>query len=136
MKLPTQRFEEEIYATLRFVTGFLFMWHGTQKLFVFPVSSPFDPPAYIVYVAGPIELIGGLFIAIGLFTRWTSFLCSGLMAFAYWIAHGYKAILPIENHGELAVLYCFIFSLLCCTRWWKMEYRHQKRSGVLAMVAA
>ena len=64
---------------------------------------------FVFYVAGPIELIGGVLLVIGLFTRWTAFVCSGLMAAAYWMAHGFKGLLPIQNHGELAVIYCFVF---------------------------
>ena len=102
-----QSYTDQTYALMRIFTGLLFLWHGTQKLFGFPMPMPFEAPAFIVYVAGPIELIGGLLIMAGLFTRWTAFLCSGLMAVAYWMAHGMKAFFPIENGGELAVLYCF-----------------------------
>jgi putative oxidoreductase len=94
---------------MRIVTGFLFLWHGAQKLFSFPTAMPGGVPAFITYIAGPIELIGGILVMIGLFTRWSGFLASGLMASAYWMAHGTKALLPIQNNGELAVLYCFVF---------------------------
>lgn len=97
------------YALMRIVAGFLFLWHGAQKLFGFPSAMPPGVPEYITYIAGPIELIGGILIMVGLFTRWSSFLASGLMAFAYWIGHGTKALLPILNNGELAALYCFVF---------------------------
>jgi putative oxidoreductase len=97
------------YALLRIVAGFLFLWHGVQKLFGFPSGMPDGVPAFITYVAGPIELIGGVLVMIGLFTPWTAFIASGQMAFAYWIGHGTKALLPIQNQGELAVLYCFAF---------------------------
>jgi putative oxidoreductase len=60
-------------------------------------------------VAGPIELIGGILVMIGLFTSPAAFLSSGLMAAAYWMAHGFQGLLPIQNHGELAALYCFAF---------------------------
>ncbi len=103
-----RRFDGETYALLRIVTGFLFLWHGSQKLFGFPQAAP-DAPAFILYVAGSIEFIGGLLVAVGLFTRWAAFLCSGLMASAYWMAHGTKHILPLLNEGELAALYCFVF---------------------------
>jgi putative oxidoreductase len=61
--------------------------------------------------AGVLEFVGGLFILLGLFTRWTAFILSGLMAVAYWMAHGLngKGFLPLVNGGELAVLYCFVF---------------------------
>ena len=83
------KYEREIYAALRIVVGFLFFWHGMQKLFGIPAPMP-EIPAMIKYVAGSIELVGGAMIAIGLMTRWAAFLSSGLMAAAYWMAHGTK----------------------------------------------
>ena len=103
-----RRFEDESYALLRIMAGALFLWHGTQKLFGFPKDVP-EAPAFVIYVAGSIELVGGLLVAIGLFTRWAAFLCSGLMAAAYWMAHGTKHFFPMLNGGELAALYCFVF---------------------------
>lgn len=105
-------YESQTYAALRIVTGLVFLWHGSQKLFGFPVPMPVEAPTSILYVAGPIELVGGALVMIGLFTRWAAFLCSGLMAAAYWMAHGTKALFPLENGGELAVLYCFVFLFL------------------------
>ena len=101
-------FQAQAYALLRIVTGFLLLWHGTQKLFGMPIPAPPLPP-FVIGIAGPIELVGGLLVMIGLFAGWAAFLCSGLMAFAYWMVHGTNALLPIQNHGELAVLFCFIF---------------------------
>lgn len=101
--------EAEVYAALRIVTGFLFLWHGMGKLFGFPEPMPPGVPAFIIWVAGPIELFGGILVMIGLFTRPAAFLASGLMAFAYWMGHGTKALLPVVNGGELAVVYCFLF---------------------------
>lgn len=100
------------YALMRIVAGFLFLWHGAQKLFGFPSAMPPGVPEYITYIAGPIEMIGGILIMVGLFTSWSAFLASGLMAFAYWIGHGTKALLPILNNGELAALYCFVFMFI------------------------
>jgi putative oxidoreductase len=102
-------YHSQTYALLRIVAGFLFLWHGAQKLFGFPSPPPEGTPAFIIYVAGSIELIGGILVMIGLFTRWAAFLCSGLMAAAYWMAHGTNALLPLVNQGELAALYCFVF---------------------------
>ncbi len=103
------RYNGETYAVMRFMTGLLFLFHGAQKLFAFPVEMGRDAPAFIIYLAGPIELVGGILIAIGLLTRWAAFISSGLMAAAYWMAHGTQALWPIVNQGELAVLYCFVF---------------------------
>ena len=99
----------QAYALLRIVVGFLFPWYGVQKLFGFPSPMPAGVPAFVTYIAGPIELVGGVLVMIGLLTRWAAFLCSGLMAAAYWMGHGTNALLPIQNRGDLAVLYCFVF---------------------------
>jgi putative oxidoreductase len=109
MKPFMSNYNSQCYALMRIVAGFLFLWHGAQKLFGIPSAIPGEIPAFITYIAGPIELIGGTLVMIGLFTRWSAFLASGLMAAAYWIGHGTKALLPILNNGELAALYCFVF---------------------------
>ncbi len=101
------KYENQIYAILRIVAGFLFFWHGSQKLFGFP--SGHETPLYIIAIAGTIEFMGGILVMIGLFTRWAAFISSGEMAYAYWSIHGTMAALPIMNHGELALLYCFLF---------------------------
>jgi putative oxidoreductase len=103
------RYERETWALMRIVAGFLFLWHGSQKLFSFPVPAMEGIPAFITYGAGGIELIGGALVMIGLMTRWAAFIASGTMAVAYWMAHGLNAPFPIANGGELAALYCFVF---------------------------
>jgi putative oxidoreductase len=105
-------YSSQTYALLRIVTGLLFAHHGSQKLLDFPIEAHAGMPEYITYVAGPIELIGGLLVLVGLFTTWAAFISSGLMAVAYWMVHGLNSLFPIENQGELAVLYCFIFLLI------------------------
>lgn len=105
----SDRFGLYAYALMRMVTGFLFTWHGMQKIFGFPGTMPPGAPAFVKYGAGLIELIGGPLVMIGLMTRPAAFICSGMCAFAYWLAHGTKALLPIQNGGELAALYCFVF---------------------------
>lgn len=102
-------FAPQTYALMRIAVGLLFLWHGSQKLLGFPVAAPAGLPGFIVAIAGPIELIGGTLVMIGLFTHGAAFLCSGLMAAAYWMMHGTQALFPIINHGELAALYCFVF---------------------------
>jgi putative oxidoreductase len=99
----------ETYAAMRIMVGLLFLFHGAEKLLSWPHPPPPEVPAFVIYSAGPIELVGGVLVAIGLQTRWAAFFCSGLMAAAYWMAHGTKHLLPMMNQGELAVLYCFVF---------------------------
>ena len=102
------RYETLIYTVLRIVAGFLFLWHGAQKLFDIPHAGS-TIPAYIVYIAGPIEFLGGILIMAGLWTRIAAFISSGEMAYAYWTVHALHGVLPLVNHGELAVIYCFLF---------------------------
>lgn len=100
--------EKYAYALMRIIVGFLFLWHGSQKLFNIPAFN-YPMPAFIHYVGGSIEFFGGLLVMVGLGTRWAAFIASGEMAVAYWMGHGTKAFLPLINQGEMAVLYCFIF---------------------------
>jgi len=111
MEFFMNRFGAQAYAAMRIVAGLLFACHGAQKLFGFPAPAP-GAPAFVLYVAGPIEFFGGLLVAAGLFTPQAAFLCSGLMAFAYWTAHGTRGVFPLLNGGELAALYCFVFLYL------------------------
>lgn len=106
----TTAFRPHLLSVLRIVTGFLFIQHGGQKLLGYPVPmrSGFDLFS-LSSIAGSLELIGGALMIVGLFTRPTAFLLSGLMAFAYFIAHAPHGFWPIANKGELAVLYCFVF---------------------------
>jgi putative oxidoreductase len=115
------RYSPYIYALLRIVAGFLFVWHGTQKLFKFPPSPPNPcqcPPSppmsdfmqTLMPIGGVIELVTGLLIIFGLFAGFAAFIASGMMAVAYFISHfSMQYFLPIQNRGELAVLYCFVF---------------------------
>lgn len=102
------KYQEETYALLRIISGFLFIWHGTQKLFNFPADFPY-PLNPLMYAAGTIELVGGALVMVGLLTRPAAFVCSGTMAVAYWMAHGMSNFFPILNGGELAALFCFAF---------------------------
>ena len=101
-------------SLLRFISGFLMLWHGTQKLFNFPPTERGAAGDPFMIFAGVVEFGGGLLLVLGLFTRWAAFLLSGTMAVAYWLAHGMngKGFLPILNGGELAVLYCFVYLYL------------------------
>lgn len=106
-----------VLSVLRIITGFLFIWHGSQKLLGFPPMQPAPPPdamppMALIVTAGILELFGGLLILVGLFTRPTAFILSGMMAAAYFMAHAPQGFLPLQNGGETAVLYCFVFLLL------------------------
>jgi putative oxidoreductase len=102
-----QRYGGQTYALMRIVTSFLFLWHGMSKLFDFP--KPSGAPEWVVYGAGPIELIGGALIMIGLFTRPAAFIASGMAAVGYFVVHAKQGFFPIMNGGETIVLYCFVF---------------------------
>src|SRR5471030_2411315 len=103
-----------ILGLLRIVVGFLFLQHGTAKLFGVPHIAMFDGLQLfsLMGLAGVLELGGGLLVLIGLFTRPSAFVLSGFMAVAYFMAHAPKGPLPILNEGELAVVYCFVFLYL------------------------
>ncbi len=98
-----------LYALLRIVAGLLFAMHGTQKLFGWPGDGSTVELASMMGLAGIIELVGGLMIAFGFLTSWAAFIASGEMAVAYFMAHAPQGGWPIENQGELAVLYAFLF---------------------------
>ena len=102
------RFEPHLYAALRIVAGLLFALHGAQKLFGV-LGGKQMPLLSQMGLAGVIEFVGGLMIAAGLFTSWVAFIASGQMAVAYFQAHAPRGPWPIQNGGELAVLYCFLF---------------------------
>ncbi|WP_205499877.1 DoxX family protein [Rufibacter psychrotolerans] len=103
------RYAPHLYALLRIVAGIMFALHGTQKLFGWPGDKGPVELASLAGVAGILELVTGVMIALGFFTSWAAFVASGVMAVAYFMAHGSQGGLPIENQGELAVLYCFLF---------------------------
>lgn len=102
-----KNYEGQTYALMRAVMGFLFLWHGTQKLLGFPGESMAG--GYVKWVAGGIEMVGGALIMIGLFTAPAAFLASGLMAAAYFMAHASNDLWPILNGGERAIMWCFAF---------------------------
>ncbi|OHD05196.1 DoxX family protein [Sphingopyxis sp. RIFCSPHIGHO2_12_FULL_65_19] len=107
-------FGEQAYALLRIVSGLLFLAHGVQKFFNFPVKFPMELNP-MLQAAGAIELIAGGLIVVGLFTRPAAFVASGMSAVGYWVAHGSQGAFPIVNGGETIALYCFIF-LFIATR--------------------
>ena len=109
----SNRFVSPAYALFRLVTGLLFTCHGAQKLFGALGGTRMTAP--VMVAAGAIELVGGLLIAAGLFASFAAFLASGEMAVAYFMGHASHGFLPIVNHGELAVLYCFAFLFIAAS---------------------
>jgi len=100
-----------LLSILRIVSGLLFLQHGTAKHLKFPTVPMFAKldPMSLPGIAGYLELVGGVLLVLGLFTRTTAFILSGLMAVAYFLAHAPRDFYPLINQGELAVLYCFVF---------------------------
>jgi putative oxidoreductase len=110
MDLPwLSRWQPQLLALLRIVAGLLFVEHATQKFFAFPAPFPVHPLPTMLIAAGVIELLAGVLITVGLFTRLAAFIASGEMAVAYFMGHATKGFWPAVNGGEGAILFCFIF---------------------------
>jgi putative oxidoreductase len=103
------RWRPEALAVLRIMTGLLFLSHGTGKLLGFPDIGMNAELFSLVGLSAVLELVGGILLVLGLFTRPVAFILSGEMAVAYFMAHAPQGFFPIVNQGELAVLYCFVF---------------------------
>jgi putative oxidoreductase len=101
-------------SVLRIAAGLAFLEHGTGKLLGFPGGLPFidKMPTGMLYFTGTMELVGGVLIVLGLFTRPVAFVLSGFMAAAYFMAHFPMSFFPAINMGEAALLYCFVFLYL------------------------
>ena len=113
MNPPFSKWAPWLLSVLRIVTAFMFVEHGTQKWLSFPGARSTPTQLFSLSgVAGLLELVGGFLLLFGLFTRPVAFVLSGLMAFAYFIAHAPQGFWPILNRGELAALYCFVFLYL------------------------
>ena len=107
--------EPRMLSILRIMVGLMFLEHGTSKLLNFP--PPANPRAYDLLtlnpgLQGPLELVGGLLLALGLFTRPVAFILAGDMAVAYFMSHAPRGFFPLLNGGIAALLYCFIFLYL------------------------
>ena len=111
------RYTPYALAALRIVTALIFMAHGTQKLFGFPAppQSGQPPLLSLLGIGGVMELVGGILILLGLFTRPVAFLLAGEMAVAYWLFHFPRNFYPVLNGGDAAILYCFVFLLFVFT---------------------
>ncbi len=100
-----------LLSILRIMSGLLFLQHGTAKHLKIPFvqSMANASPTSLSGIAGILELVGGVLLILGLFTRPTAFILSGMTAVAYFVAHAPRGFYPILNQGELAILYCFVF---------------------------
>ena len=115
-------------SVLRAMTGLLFLEHGTQKFFAFPSAGPDLTPLLIVQ--GLLELVGGILMVIGLFTRPVAFILAGDMAVAYFMRHAPRGFFPQVNGGQLAILFCFVFLYLFVAgggAWSVDQYRARSR---------
>jgi len=123
-----------LLSVLRIMTGLLFISHGTAKFFQFPLVEYFKdgvPLFSMLGLSGVLELVGGLLIIIGLFTRVTAFVLSGMMAVAYFMAHAPQGLFPILNQGELAIMYCFVFLYIAAAGAgpWSLDATREKTFG-------
>lgn len=103
-----------VLSIVRIAVALLIIEHGSQKLFGFPTPPLTGAPAAfsLIWYAAVLEFVGGLLLLVGLATRPVAFVLSGEMAFAYWMVHAPRSRFPIENGGDAAILFCFIFLLL------------------------
>ena len=116
MELPwLSRWQPQLLAILRIVTGLLFFEHATQKFFAFPMPFPVHPLPGILIAAGVIELLAGVLVTLGLFTRLAAFIASGEMAIGYFMMHFPQSFWPAVNKGEAAILYCFVFLFIAAS---------------------
>lgn len=124
------RHAPQMLSVLRIITALLFLSHGLSKIFGIPMSSAsFPSPWTLLWIAGMLELIGGLLLLVGLFSRPVAFLLAGEMAVAYWMVHAPKHFWPVLNGGEAAILFCFVF-LYVAIRGpgpWSVDCRLQRR---------
>ena len=122
------RFAPQIFALTRIIAGLMFACHGAQKLLPVLGGPKADNP--LSMVAGSIELVAGTLIALGLFASYAAFLSSGTMAVAYFMAHATKGFWPLQNRGELAIIYCWFFLFVAAhgSGIWSLDGLLRKRS--------
>jgi putative oxidoreductase len=120
-----------LLSVLRIVTAFLYMLHGTQKMFSWPVPArgPYELMT-LAGVSGVLEVFGGALLLLGLFSRPVAFLLSGHMAFAYFIGHASRAFWPQANGGELAIMFCFTFLYIAGRGTRSVEHRRGAQARI------
>jgi putative oxidoreductase len=103
-------YQPQLLSLLRIVVGLLFVCHGTAKVLGFPAVEGVPPPGLsLAGLSGPLELVLGVLLVLGLFTRPAAFLASGFSAVGYWMVHAGQGAFPIVNGGETIALYCFVW---------------------------
>lgn len=112
MTRQLQAYAPVALALLRIITALLFMEHGTTKLLNFPAGEMHPPVMSLFGIAGVLEIVGGILILVGFWTRPVAFLLSGQMAIAYWMVHAPMSFFPVNNGGDAAILFCFVFLYL------------------------
>ena len=107
------RYGPQALSLLRIVAALIFLLHGSSKILGFPATEMGAPPVgSLFWIGGLLELVGGLLLLIGLFSRPVAFILSGEMAVAYWMVHAPQSTFPMINGGDAAILYCFVFLLI------------------------
>jgi putative oxidoreductase len=106
------KYSPQLLGVVRIVVGLLFLEHGLMKIVGFPAPMGTGPLPPLIMAAGVIELVGGALVVLGLFSRVAAFICSGEMAAAYFMAHAKAGFYPVQNKGEAAILFCFVFLYL------------------------
>ena len=107
------RYAPQALSLLRIVAALIFLFHGSAKLLGFPSTEmPMPPVGSFMWIGGLLELVGGLLLLIGLLSRPVAFILAGEMAVAYWMFHAPQSTFPIQNGGDAAILYCFVFLLI------------------------
>jgi putative oxidoreductase len=129
--------EPRMLSIFRITTGLLFLEHGINKLFNFPVTqnhAPYNIATLVPGAQGLIELIGGILIVLGLFTRPAAFILAGDMAVAYFMAHAPRNFFPMVNGGDAAILYCFAFLYMWVAGGgaWSLDRLRTRESSTLA----
>ena len=122
------KYKDQIYAVMRIVVGFLFICHGIQKFYGM-INGTMPTNDILMLLATIIETGGGFLIIIGWLTDWAAFIASGEMAVAYFKAHVPIGLLPINNNGELAVFYCFVFLFIAAygSGIWSVDHAVRKK---------
>jgi putative oxidoreductase len=107
------RYAPQALSLLRIVASLIFILHGTAKIIGFPATEmPAPPVGSLLWVGGMLELVGGLMLLVGILSRPVAFILSGEMAVAYWMFHAPQSTFPLNNGGDAAILYCFVFLLI------------------------